>query len=110
MKLPQASQCSEELRGLPHLPTQLAGAAIDVFYFPGRIAFGNYLRGAQGQLEREFLLDTLKSVREGVEQLQPLAEMADGFHMSRAFSGPLSSLLPVRDGLRRQPCFGVVMG
>ena len=53
-------------------------------------------------------------VRSGVsgsvlQHLQPLGEMAEGFHIGRALNGVLASPLPVGHGLSAEARLGVVM-
>ena len=64
----------------------------------------------RASLQREFLLGALRSVRQGLEQLQPLGEVTDRFHIGRALAGSLPCLLPVGNGLLDEARLGVVMG
>ena len=63
------------------MPAQLTRPVIDGFRFRGRIPIDSHQRRAEGRLHVQLLLAVLGSVREGVEQLQPLGELADGFQI-----------------------------
>ena len=76
IKRPQSPQHREELRGLPHLLTQLARPGVGFLHFRGSIALGGDQRRAQSDLQRQFLLGALGSVRQGLEQLQPFGEVS----------------------------------
>ena len=67
-------------------------------------------RQAESELEVNLLLGALGRVWQGLEQLQPLGEVTDRFHISRALGGSLTRLLPVGNSLLKQPGLGVVMG
>ena len=55
----------------------------------------------RGWLRVKFLLGTLGGVWQGLEQLEPLGEVADRFQIGRALDGLLARPLPVGQGLRR---------
>ena len=107
--MPQAPQHREELRGLAHLLAQLPRPGIGVCHFRGRIALGGDQRRAQGGLQVQLLLGTLGGVWQGREQLQPLGEVRDRFHIGRALDGPLARPLPVGNSLLAEARLGVVM-
>ena len=46
---------------------------------------------------------------QGLEQLDPGGQVADGFQIGRAVAGLLASPLPVANRLRDEPCLGIVM-
>src|SRR5262245_56617139 len=110
IKHPEPPEHREELGGLSYLQAQLECPSVSFFHFRGRIAFGGYQRRAQSDLQGEFLLDTLGSIRQGLEQLQPFGKVADRFLMSRALGGSLSRLLPIGNGLRAETRLSVMMG
>jgi hypothetical protein len=60
-------------------------------------------------LQGEFLLRPLGGVRESREQLQPVAEMADRFHVGRALEGALAGALPVGNSLRHRTGLRIMM-
>jgi len=70
-----------------------------LFLLLERPILGGLQWSAQGDLQGEFLLDSPWSVRQSLEQLQPLGEMADRFYMGRTLARSLSGLLPVRNRL-----------
>ena len=73
IKSPETPQHREELWGLSHLLTQLPRSGIGLFYFGSRNALGGHQRWTEGSLQHEFSLGALGSVRQRLEQLQPLA-------------------------------------
>src|SRR5262245_38630797 len=109
MRIPQAPQYPEELRGLPSLLTQLPGPAVGVSYFWSRLALGGGEGLPEGDLHVQLTSGALSSVWQGLEHLQPFREVTDGFHIGRARAGALSRALPVGDGLGTQARLGVVM-
>jgi len=70
----QSPQHREELWSFAQLLTQLPRPCVGFFHFRGPIALGSNQRSTQGGLQREFLLGTLGSVRQGREQLEPLGD------------------------------------
>jgi hypothetical protein len=92
---PQAPQDAEELRGAALLLAQLACAGVRFFYLGGSVAFGRYEWPAQGNLQHEFLLEALGSLREGLEQLDPFGEVADRFSISTSLGGILPCLAQI---------------
>jgi hypothetical protein len=52
-----------------------------LFHVWGGIAFRGDQHRAQGSLNDQLLLGTLRDVGEGLEQRQPHAQVLDGFHI-----------------------------
>src|SRR5712692_3900202 len=102
-------QHREELRSLPQLLAQLPRPGDGFFHFRGHIAFEGAQWDTKGHLQREFLLDTFSSIRQGLEQLQRLGEMTDCFAVRRTLTRALSGLLPVGNRLLYETRLGVVM-
>ncbi len=110
IKQPEAPEHWEELRGLPDLPAERSCPGVDTLDFRRSKALDGHQRATEGGLQGEFVLRTLGGVREGREQLQPLAEVADGFHVGRALDGALAGPLPIGNGLRRHTGLRIVDG
>ena len=75
-----------------------------------RVALGEDQWGAEGGVEREFLLRALGSIRQGREQGQRRGQVADGLEIGRACDRALPRPLPVGDGLCGEPRLRVVTG
>jgi hypothetical protein len=57
-------------------------------------ALGVAQRLAESGLHVQFLLAVIEGIREGVEQLQPLAQVPDRFQIGGALDGALTCPLP----------------
>src|SRR5262245_58889262 len=99
----------EVMRRLPRLLTQFPGPSVHLSSFGSRIAFGDHQRSAQGDVEREFLLETLGSLRQSLEYLQSLHEMTDSFEIGRPLDGLLAGPLPITNRLCTEPCLRVMI-
>jgi len=55
----------------------------------------------QGKLQVQFLLEVLRSVRQGLQHFQALAEVGDRFGVGRTLDGALASFLPEKTCLCR---------
>src|SRR2546427_1911017 len=100
MKMPQTPEDPEQLWGLPRLLTQRTGPGVDVSDFRRRLALGGDQGETQRELQVQLALGALRGLRQGREHLQPLREVAHGFHRRRARAGPLAGALPVVDTRR----------
>jgi hypothetical protein len=107
---PQAPQHREQLRRLAERLAQLAGAGVGTSDLRGALPFGRHQRRAERDLESEFLLCPLGRIGQARQHLQPLAEMRDRLHVSRAFHRALAGALPVADRLLLQIRPGIVPG
>ena len=67
IKPPQAKQHWEDLLSVPRLLAQYSRLGVYVFYFRSCKAPGGQQRPAQGNVQREFSLSTLGSVRQSLE-------------------------------------------
>jgi hypothetical protein len=54
-------------------------------------------------------LHTLRGVRQGLEHLQPLREVANCLEMRRALDSTLARSLPIGDGLRHKAGLRIVL-
>ena len=68
VKAPQSVQHRKELRGLPHLLTQLARPGVGFSHFRGCKASGSYQRRPQSDLQGKFLLAARAGVWQSLEQ------------------------------------------
>ena len=105
----EAIQHREEVRRLSHLLAEFPRPSVDTFHFWSCPALGRHQRRAEGVWRVELVLGTLGGIREGAQELQPLSEVRDCFHIGRALAGPLARPLPVGDGLFREARLGIVM-
>ena len=60
-------------------------------------------------MQGQGVLGTLRRLWQGLEQLDPGGEVADGFQIGRAVAGSLTCLVPVVHGLFNETCLRVVM-
>src|SRR5712691_5142897 len=74
MKLHEAPERLGELRRLPHLLAQRASPGVDVCRFRSRQALRGYQQPTQGDLQREFVPETLGAVRQRCEERAPFRE------------------------------------
>ena len=88
---------------------EFSGAAVDLSHLRSSISFGGRQGGAKGGLEGQLLLDAFRRVWKGDEQLDPLLEVGNRFHIGRTLNSTLACLLPVANGLLYQARLGVVM-
>jgi hypothetical protein len=61
-------------------------------------------------VEGQCLLGMLRRLWQGLEQLDPGSQVADGFQIGREVAGLLAGPLPVGNGLLRAPGRGIVLG
>src|SRR5262245_46169869 len=64
IKPPEPSQRGEELRRLPHMPTQLQGPGVCPLHLRGCSAFGSEQGQAEGGLQDRLVLGALGGVRQ----------------------------------------------
>ena len=109
IKPPQPKQDRDQLWRLAHLLTQRACLGVGVLHL-GRCKPFGYLQGrAEGDVQGQGLLGMRRRLWQGLEQLNPGGQVADGFQMGRAVTGLLACLLPVANSLCNEPCFRTVM-
>jgi hypothetical protein len=72
-------------------------------------ALGGHQHSAEGHLYIQLLLAVLQRVWKGLEQLQPLAEVPDRFHMRRALLRALARLIPVPHRLLGAARLGIML-
>ena len=110
IKPPQPIQDRDQLWRLAHLLAQLTSPGVGVLHL-GRCVPFRYLQcRAEGDVQRQGLLDTLRRPWQGREQLDPGGAVADGFHMGRAVAGVLARPLPVDHRLLGTARRRVVLG
>lgn len=110
VEFPEAPQDGSELSRLPRPLTQLPRPRVRRSDLGSGEAQRGPKRHAQRDLERELPAGELGGVRQPPEQLQSPDEVTDRLRVCRAFDGSLPRALPVRQGLRDETGFGVVMG
>ena len=101
MKTQQPIQHPDELPRLPYLLAQLPRPTVGVSHIRSRLALGSNQVLTEGHLQVQLLLDAFRSVRQGLEHLQPFREAANGFDMRRALASALASPLPVGNRVLR---------
>jgi hypothetical protein len=82
---------------------------VQSFHFWGRLSLGGRQCLAKEYLDGQFLLAALGGIREGLQHLQPLAEVTDGLMIGRALKGTLARPLPILHPLLPKARRGVVM-
>ena len=95
IKLPQAKQYLEELRGFACLLAELPRPGIGLLYFRGGHALGRHQRWTKDGLRGEFLREALGRVRQSPEQHQSPGQVRNGLPISIALQGILSGLLAI---------------
>ena len=110
IKPPQTKQDLDKLWRLAHLLTQRACLGVGVLHLGRCLPFGHLQGRAEGNVQGQGLLGTLRRLWQGLEQLDPGGEVADGFQMGRAVAGVLARPLPVGNGLLGAARLGVVLG
>ena len=110
IKPPQTIQDRDQLWRLAHLLTQRVCLGVGVLHL-GRCVPFRYLQcRAEGNVQGQGLLGTLRRLWQGLEQLDPGGAVADGFQMGRAVAGLLARPLPVAHRLLVAARRGVVLG
>src|SRR5262249_47631235 len=107
MKTRQPKQHWEELRYLPHLLAQLQRSRIGLFDFWRGMTFSNDQCGTQRSLQCKFLLSTLGSIRQRLEECQSFSKVPDRLDVSRALGSFLPCLLPIGNSLSNESSLGV---
>jgi hypothetical protein len=82
---------------------------ISLFHLRGRHALGGDQRRPQGNLDLKLLLGPRRGLGEHGQQRQAHGEVLDGFQVGRTLQRLLPGPLPIGDGLRTEPGFGVVL-
>ena len=95
---------------LPHLLTQRACLGIGLLHLGRGLPFGPQQGRPEGEVEGQGLLGMLRCLWQGLEQLDPGSEVADGFQMGRTVAGLLACPLPVDHRLRGAARRRVVLG
>src|SRR5262249_34984798 len=109
MKTDQSLQRREVLCMVLQLTTEFERPTVELFHFRGCLALDNHQWRAQGQVQPQLLLEAPWRVRQGLEELQPLREVADRLDIRRALDRALARALPVGDGLGAPSSFRVVL-
>jgi len=109
IKLLQPKEDRDQLGRLAHLLTQRACLRVDVLRLGRRIPFRDLQRRTEGNVQGQGVLETLRRLWQGREELDRGGEMADGFQMGRARAGVLTRSLPVGNGLLGEARLSVVM-
>ena len=109
IKPPQTKQDREQLWGLAHLLTQRVGLGVGLLHLGRCVPFGHQQCRAEGNVQGQGLLGMLRRLWQGLQQLNPVVQVADGFQMGRAVAGSLARLLPVANRLLDETCLRVVM-
>src|SRR5262245_27767214 len=97
------------LRGFPEMLGQFIGSGVGVFHFGGCMAFDHQEWCPHGELQHEFLLDTLWRCWQSLQQLKALRKMTDRLDMRRALDSTLAGTLPVRNSLLTSLCPHIVL-
>jgi hypothetical protein len=108
--IPHPPQHPEHLGGLSYALAQLACAGVHPFHFGGPSALERHQHRAERHLHSQLLPRTLRRVRQGLEQREPLRQVGDRVHIGRALTGALPCPLPVWNRVCIEACLGVVMG
>ena len=74
------------------------------------VPFGYLQCCAEGNVQGQGLLGTLRRLWQGLEQLNPRSQVADGLQIGRAVAGVFARPLPVDHRLRVAACRSVVLG
>jgi len=95
---------------LAHLLTQLACLGVVVLHLGCCVPFGHQQSRAEGDVQGQGLLGPRLRLWQGLQQLDPGGEVADGFNIGRAVAGLLYRPLPVDHRLLGAACGSVVLG
>ena len=95
---------------LAHLLTQRVCLGIGVLHLGRCTSFGHLQCRAEGNVQGQGLLGMLRRRWQGLEQLDPGGEVADGFQIGRAVAGLLARPQPVDHRLLGAARGGVVLG
>ena len=109
IKPPQPKQDRDKLWRLAHLLTQRACLGVGVLHLGCCVPFGHLQGRAEGNVQGQGLLGMLRRLWQGLEQLDPGGQVADGFQIGRAVAGVLARPLPVGNGLLGAARLRVVM-
>src|SRR5262245_50618767 len=105
----EAPEYWKELQGVTHTLAQHPRPRVSGAYFWGGPAFGRHECCDQGSGKGEFLLDAFGRSRQGCDQLQPLVQVHQCFHIRRALRRLLTGMLEVDDCLLGVATVTVVM-
>src|SRR5215471_8622360 len=106
----QAEKRTEELRRIFDLSTEDPRPRIGALDLWGRLPMDSVVGERQGELQVQFVMDTLAGLWQGAEHLQAPGHVADRFEVRGALERPLPGLLPVWQRLLPEARFRVVMG
>ena len=109
IKPPQPKQDRDQLWRLAHLLTQRVCLGVGVLHLGRCVPFGHQQGRAEGDVQGQGVLGMLRRLWQGLEQLDPGGEVADGFQMGRAVAGVLARPLPVGNRLLGEARLRVVM-
>ena len=110
IKPPQAKHHREKLWCLAHLLTQRVGLGVGALHLGHRLPFGHLQGRTEGEVQGQGLLDMLRRLWQGLEQLDPGSAVADGFQICRAVAGVLTRPLLVAHRLLGAARRSVVLG
>jgi hypothetical protein len=79
---PESPQHREETSSVPDLLAERARPGVNLLHVWSCIALDGHKRWTKRGVQNQLVLDTFRSVWEGLEHLHPLGEMAYRFHIS----------------------------
>src|SRR3712207_5483563 len=95
----QTTQHGKKLVRIVQVLADLARARVGLTHFQSPSPLRGTQRCPESDQHIHFMLETLRSLPERLEQRQPVTQVTKGFYMGGAFGGALPSAIPIVDRL-----------